>query len=171
MINLNTRLVDVKRLGFALLLFVVAAGVSELRAQETTQFQDWVGVCNDLEEGRRCEIRQVLNIETAEGAGTILTASIARSEGRLLMQLLLPLGVDVRPGVVMAVDEGEERRAPFLTCIQSGCLSIFEVTDEWSAELRRGQVAKVGFRPFNTDQTLVLELSLLGITRALQSIP
>lgn len=148
--------------------FMVSAAFAQ--TPETTEYQDWMGICADVQGQQRCEIQQTLNMENEQGNTRLLRATVSKLENQLILQLLLPLGLDLRPGIVMQVDEGAEFTAPFLTCIQEGCLVAVPLDDTRLSAMRAGQVAKVGFRPFNTDQTLVVEMSLMGFTRASQSV-
>ncbi|QEW06787.1 invasion associated locus B family protein [Nitrincola iocasae] len=154
----------------SLLLTLFLSSVTFAQTPQTTAYQDWVGICAEVQGQERCEIQQVLNMENEQGNTRLLRATVSKLDNQLIMQLLMPLGLDVRPGVVMQVDEGEEFSAPFLTCVQEGCLVAIPLDESRLTALRSGSVAKVGFRPFNTDQTLVLELSLMGFTRASQTV-
>lgn len=140
-------------------------------AQKSTRFDDWISVCTERDGVERCEIRQVLSVDGKDGKTPVMVATVAKmSAGKLALQLVLPLGIDVRPGVVMAIDEKTERPVPVLTCVQSGCVSIVELDDALGSDLRAGRKMKVGFRPFSTDQTMVVELSLAGYANASQTI-
>jgi invasion protein IalB len=155
----------------ALSLLAALSATGSVWAQKSTPFDDWISVCAERDGAERCEIRQVLSVDGKDGKTPILVATVTKmSGGKLALQLVLPLGIDVRPGVVMAVDEKTERPAPVLTCLQSGCVSALELDDAFGSELRAGKKMKVGFRPFNTDQTMVVELSLAGYGKASQTI-
>lgn len=135
-----------------------------------TEYQDWVGVCADIQGKERCEIQQTLNMDNEQGSARLLRASLNMMDDQLVLQLLLPLGLDLRAGIVMQIDEGEEFGSGFLTCVQEGCLVAFPLDETRLAAMRAGRVTKIGFRPFNTNETFVLEMSLMGFTRASQSV-
>lgn len=155
----------------ALFLLIASWVTGSVWAQKSTRFDDWISVCVERDGAERCEIRQVLSVDGKDGKTPIMVATVTKtSGGNLALQLILPLGIDVRPGVVMAIDEKTERPAPVLTCLKSGCVSVVELDDAFGSELRAGRKMKVGFRPFNTDQTMVVELSLAGYGNASQTI-
>ena len=154
----------------AALTGLIASGLAFAQEPRVTEYQDWVGVCADVQGQERCEIQQTLNMENEQGNARLLRASVNMMDNQLVMQLLLPLGLDLRAGIVMQIDEGEEFGSGFLTCVQEGCLVAFPLDDVRLAALRAGSVTKIGFRPFNTNETLVLEMSLMGFTRASQSV-
>lgn len=159
------------RIGSLSLVWLCAClGASSVLAQTSTEYRDWISVCAERAGAERCEIRQVLSIETEDGQAPLVVATVARLDDQLVLQLVLPLGLDLRPGVVMAVDDQPDRPAPVLTCLQNGCLSALALDAGFMAEMRAGRSLRLGFRPFNTDQTIVVELSLAGFTRASQTI-
>lgn len=141
-------------------------------AQEprVTEHQDWVSVCADVQGQERCEMQQTLDMENEQGNTRLLRASVNKIDNELVMQLLLPLGLDLRAGIVMQIDEGEEFGSGFLTCVQEGCLVAFPLDEGRLAAMRVGTTTKIGFRPFNTNETLVIEMSLMGFTSASQTI-
>lgn len=149
---------------------LLSGSVAFAQEPRTTQYQDWVGVCADIQGQERCEIQQTLNMDNEQGNARLLRATVNRMDDQLILQLLLPLGIDLRPGIVLQVDENEEFGAGFLTCVQEGCLAALPLDQERLAAMRAGTVTKIGFRPFNTNETLVLEMSLMGFTQASQSI-
>lgn len=153
----------------ALSVLLVSSIVSakELR---TTEYQDWTSVCSEIQLNERCEIQQTLNIENEQGNSRLLLTSVSKIDDQLFMQLLLPLGLDLRSGIVIKIDEGEEVVVGFLSCLQEGCLVVLPLDQTLLAAMRAGQIAKVGFRPFNTSETVVLEMSLKGFTQASQTI-
>ena len=163
-------MIKMNMLRTSLLLTLFLSSVAFAQTPQTTEYQDWVGICAEVQGQERCEIQQVLNMENEQGNTRLLRATVSKMDSQLIMQLLLPLGLDVRPGVVMQIDEGEEFGVPFLTCVQEGCLVAVPLDERRLAAMRAGSAVKVGFRPFNTDQTLVLEISLMGFTRASQTV-
>lgn len=163
-------MIKINRLRSSLLLTMLLSSAAFAQTPQTTEYQDWIGICAEVQGQERCEIQQVLNMENEQGNTQLLRATISKMDNQFIMQLLLPLGLDVRPGVVMQIDEGEEFGMPFLTCVQEGCLVAVPLDESRLAAMRAGTAVKVGFRPFNTDQTLVLEISLMGFTRASQTV-
>ncbi len=154
----------------AALTGLIASSVAFAQEPRVTQYQDWVGVCADVEGQEVCEMQQTLTIENETGNVPLFRASVHNVENSLVMQLLFPLGLDLRAGMVLQIDEGEEFTSGFLTCVQEGCLAVFPLDSELLAAMRAGNSAKIGFRPFNTNETLVLELSLSGFTAASQTV-
>jgi invasion protein IalB len=155
-------------LSFPSLLGLLLGGAS-VHAQEfqSTMHGDWEVVCAEFGGERQCQMRQGLDLTSEEGTGRVLELALSRLEdGSRLMEVVLPLGLDVRPGIVLQVDERDEFNAPFLTCVQQGCVAGFLVDDATFAAMRAGQLLRIGFRPFNADRVFVVEASLRGFTAA-----
>lgn len=153
---------------FPALLGLLLAGVwAHAQDFQSTTHGDWEVVCAEFGGERQCQMRQGLDLTSEEGSGRVLEVALSVLEdGARFMEIVLPLGLDVRPGIVLQVDSREEFNAPFLTCVQQGCVAGFLVSDEQFAAMRAGQVLRVGFRPFNADRVFVVESSLRGFTAA-----
>ncbi|MBR9866209.1 MAG: invasion associated locus B family protein [Oceanospirillales bacterium] len=128
---------------------------------------DWGVQCADQADVRICQAIQVLWLEQDGQKQRVLTLQlIPGAENQKILQLSFPLGVDLRPGIVIAVDGGSEQKFPYATCSNQNCLSLILMTTEKLADFQKGNVLKVGFRPFGSEKTVVLEASLKGFTKA-----
>lgn len=127
---------------------------------------DWRVDC----ENERCQASQQLFVGEGEERSRVLSANVLQVQQELLLQMVLPLGVDLRPGVVVRIDQAEEQSFNFVTCLADGCVVLLPLQDKLLSALRAGSKLKVGFRPFSSDQTLVVELSLSGFTKASKSV-
>lgn len=121
----------------------------------TRVFNDWVSVCNKLDVEETCFIQQLVNVENEQKqVSPLLKATVTKVQENLILQLQLPLGMDLRPGVVMRVDEKEEKNRPYTACFRDGCFVLINIDTELLADFKAGQKARIGFRPFNTEQTV-----------------
>ncbi len=127
---------------------------------------DWVTLCIE-QPTKRCQMVQTIDVENDQGKGRLLETAVQLAEdGTLIMQWLLPLGVDLRPGIVVKVDENAEFNASYLTCVQNGCVAVAPVDEARLAQFRAGTMAKLGFRAINNPQNLAVDISLKGFTAA-----
>lgn len=140
----------------------VAFFLVTLAHAETESIGDWNLIC----ENDKCQAVQQLFVTTEEARSRVLSASVVQIQTQKVLQLVLPLGLDLRPGIVVRVDESEEQHFPVTTCINDGCVVLMSLTDALYGSLKAGNKMKVGFRPFNSEQTLVVEASLKGFTKA-----
>ena len=134
----------------------------------------WAVVCADTNDARTCRTEQILFLDqTVEGEqqrlGQLLSLTVlyvGEEARRPLLVMRLPLGVDLRPGMVLRVDNYEEIKAPYLRCTNAGCEVQVDLTAELVAQLKNGLKLRVGIRPFGSSQTVVIDASLEGFTRA-----
>ncbi|WP_019594321.1 invasion associated locus B family protein [Thioalkalivibrio sp. ALM2T] len=134
---------------------------------ETTVYQDWEVACIDTSNGERCRMQQTLQIQDEQAQGLFLQATVRREGDRHVIEVLVPLGVDLRPGIRMQVDDaGEELDAGYVTCVQQGCVAGRELNSQQMSALRGGQALTVAFRALHQEQPFVFDVSLMGFTNA-----
>lgn len=127
---------------------------------------DWRLNC----ENDGCQASQQLFFGEGEERSRVLLASVLQVQQDLLLQMVLPLGVDLRPGIVVRIDQAEEQSFNFVTCVADGCVVLLPLKSKLLSAMRAGNKVKVGFRPFSSDQTLIVELSLSGFTKAIKGV-
>ncbi|GAA0692601.1 hypothetical protein GCM10009104_19700 [Marinobacterium maritimum] len=132
------------------------------QAAQAETFGDWRVDC----QGEQCQAVQQLFVGEGEQRSRVLSASVLKIKEQRVLQMVLPLGVDLRPGVVIRIDESEEQHFAYTTCVKDGCVVLISLNDRLYAGMKAGKTMKAGFRPFNSEQTLVVELSLSGFTKA-----
>ena len=135
-----------------------------------TRHKDWVEVCISEDDQSRCEAIQVLSVTQGEQSQAILRATLSRVNDERFIEFALPLGMDLRSGLVAQIDEADEIRFGYSTCVPQGCAGVLPLSDELFAALRAGSTAKLGFRAFGNPQVQVLEISLSGLTAASKNI-
>ncbi len=134
---------------------------------ETTLYDDWEVACVETPEGERCRMQQTLEIQDEQAQGLFLQATIRREGDQHVIEVLVPLGVDLRPGIRMQVDDaGEEMDAGYVTCVQQGCVAGRELNNQQMSALRGGQALTVAFRALHQEQPFVFDVSLMGFTDA-----
>ena len=87
-----------------------------------------------------------------------------------MVQKTLPNGLDLRPGIAIQFGDSPEFAQPFLTCSEIGCTVVYALSDQMISQLLTAEDARIGFRPLNSDQTLVLEISFDGLAQALDTV-
>ena len=70
----------------------------------------------------------------------------------------------------MQPDDGEPTPLTIQTCTKLGCRSVAPIPEDLLWGFRQGKVLKVGFIPFGSKQTMVVEASLTGFTAAYKSL-
>jgi invasion protein IalB len=129
--------------------------------------QDWQILCEDTPAGESCFITQAAADQDGE---PIMQVSIGFLEGERAMVIYLPLGLDLRPGILFQVGEGTQREFPFQTCLPSGCRVLARVDAELLAAMRAGTVYRIGVKTLGSDRVGVIEGSLMGFTAGFNAI-
>lgn len=129
---------------------------------ESEVFGDWRVECKQ----QQCQASQQLFVGENDKRSRVLAASLMKVQEQRVLQLVFPLGVDLRPGIVIRIDDSQEQHFSFTTCVSDGCVALLPLNSELYAGMKAGKVMKAGFRPFTSEQTLVAELSLSGFTKA-----
>ncbi len=143
-------------------------------AQESQKFGDWFLRCEARAEGQGeiCYLHQTINYSKGDVSGMLLDIKIgALGEGKELYTIImLPLGLSFQSGAIIQADGGESTPLTIQTCTNDGCRSVAPVSDDLLWGFRQGKVIKVGFVPFGSTQTAVVEASLTGFTAAYKAL-
>ncbi|WP_372628055.1 invasion associated locus B family protein [Arsukibacterium sp.] len=154
----------VKLAGLALLSSLLSQTVSADTSKATVEaFGDWRSVCNE-----QCVIAQ--GLQNPENPDIIYSSQVAYVTGSSdpVLQLNLPLGIYLPPGV--AIDIGENKhRAPVTVCLPQGCKVLLVLSPQIIRQLQQNAAYTV--KVFVTEQTpRQLKFSLRGFTEALASL-
>jgi invasion protein IalB len=133
-------------------------------------YKDWQSLCVIKEETTTCEISQTLQVEKDGQSSIALRITLSKRADKTLMEIALPLGLDLPAGVVLQVDDSNEISVPFTTCVAQGCAALVTAEEEFLIELRKGNTLKVAFRPFAQTQGVILNASLRGFSSALKEL-
>ena len=151
---------------------VLMAQASTESAQPTPAWQLRCGTANDAQ---TCTMNQELLLQRQvdgeqQTVGRLLNLTVlylgAGGERVPFLSLQMPLGVDLRPGAVMRVDDGPETPLEFLRCTEAGCDASARITPELLQQMRDGSRLRVGFRPWGSEQVTAVDASLIGFTAA-----
>lgn len=137
----------------------------------------WRKVCADPKKPETCRLKQQLFVTKKidgkqKNLGRILGLTVVYAENaktkkrQPYLGIRLPLGVDLRPGIVIKVDEGKEVPLKYLRCTKAGCEAGTALDKNMLWMLGIGYHFYVGFRPWGGDKTTVLKASLTGFKKA-----
>ena len=137
---------------------------------QQTQFQDWVLLCSQQAEKKECRLVQSLSVKQDDKTQRLLQATLVKQGEQRLLEILTPLGVDLRPGLLIQVDENPVGTTPYLTCNGAGCFSVINMDDASWSQFRAGKIAKIAFKGVGQPENTVLQLSLKGFTAASKAL-
>ena len=143
---------------------------------------DWYRECEDENSPETCQIVQEVHLQKNVEAqnrnlGRILKVSVSRAskssgaDGGLYITIYLPLGVDLRPGAVIKVNQGADIPLRYLKCTAAGCRVDVPIDGPLLNAMGAGGQLFVGFLPWGGTKTNIIPTSLKGFSRALASLP
>jgi len=141
---------------------------------EVRQFQDWVVRCGQPTGGAQ-EACEMVQQRLDEKGQTVLAIAVGKvpNTNDPGMLIILPLGIWLRPGVVLKVDGGEEVPVPVERCERRGCQVELLLEPNVLTLLKGGTEANVLFQIYDENgqpKVVGVPFSLLGFTAALTEI-
>lgn len=119
---------------------------------------------NKKVDGKMKQVGRVLGL-------TILYLPDAKKKTRIpYMSIQMPLGVDLRPGAVMKVDNNKEIALQYLQCTGKGCDASVELDASLLRAIKAGNGMKIGFRGWGAQKVTAVNVSLKGFTKAFAQI-
>lgn len=143
--------------------------------------EPWKRVCQDDAKIESCRIVQQLflnkNVDgKKQTVGRVLSLAVLylqvpqTGQRQPFMSIIMPLGVDLRAGAKIKVDKGEEISLRFLQCTKAGCAASIGLDAKLLDAMKAGNLLRVAFRPWGSKETAVLEASLAGFTKGINSL-
>ncbi len=115
-----------------------------------------------------CYISMIGRIESGL---PVVSAELIELDGgpKKVLRVSVPLGMLISAGTQITIDDGQPKMAPYITCIQSGCIADYEVTDALIDHLKHGR--SLVLRAINGHgQTVSLMLPLESFGKAYDGI-
>ncbi|MBZ5488040.1 invasion associated locus B family protein [Halomonas aquamarina] len=137
---------------------------------ETQRFQDWEVECPTGAGQQGCIMSQMVNNpDSNEPLMRAMVGYPPQAQGNAVIAFMLPLGVNLAPGMQLQVDNNEPVGFPYQFCHEQGCRADLPLEPSMLQQLRSGNSATVSaIAP--DGQRLDLNLSLMGFTSASQEI-
>jgi invasion protein IalB len=88
----------------------------------------------------------------------------------IILRLIAPLGVVVRPGVGLRIDDEEIGSAPYLRCLQDGCWSDVILDDALIGKLEKGKTAYFFIFP-TLEEGIAFPVDLTGFGEGFAALP
>jgi invasion protein IalB len=157
----------------ALAVLVLRPEAAAAQLQDGQVFQDWTARCEaDPADAavKRCYVVQA--VVAGEQRQRIMLMAIVYPPGqeRPLATAILPLGTDLRPGIELAIDDGEPKRYPFSVCMPDGCQAHIPLDDALLAAFKKGVAGSVAFRRGPDQRAIKVPFSLKGFTAAVNAL-
>ena len=133
-------------------------------AAEADSFRDWRVECRDAPVAS-CILSTTSG---AEDSTWLATMRLATEPGdRAVVQLLLPPGIHLASGAFVEVAGVDRAPARLLRCLPQACEAQLALDPRAMAAWKAGRAAAVTYRPGVEAPPIRFEMSLLGLTAAL----
>ena len=152
-------------------LSLLAAFPAPAAPQAGQTFGDWAVECERAQDGKeKCFLSQSQLLK--ESNARLLKASIGHlgPKGEPMLVLLLPLGVDLRAGIALKVDDRPQVPVVFQHCVADGCIGALLLDPPTLAVLRGAKRIQIGMMPYASAQTVTVEVSPKGISRGMDAL-
>jgi invasion protein IalB len=111
-----------------------------------------------------CTLTQTLVVK--DSGQRVLTAVLMRKDGKYLLNLGLPHGLNLPKGVDLWIDDAQRVNHPIVTADQKGSYATVTLDDALLAAMKKGRLLNVGVFAFNGNE-IILQLTLDGFTAGL----
>lgn len=147
---------------------VTTEAVANEPAVTRNSYQDWQSICVEQQDVTNCQITQTMQVEKDGQVSFAMRITLFKQAENIVMEVTLPLGLNLQSGIALQVDESNEINVPFVTCVAQGCAATIAADEKLLKLLREGTTLKVAFRPFAQAEGILLNASLRGFTGAIQ---
>lgn len=134
---------------------------------EMTEFGDWTLECYRVPvRGIPCQV--VHQVLTGDGSQVLLATSMAfnATNERTEVQMALPLGFAIQPGMEMRIGDAYQSRVPISRCTAQGCLVEGDAAPEMIAAMRAATAPGSVSVGLVNGNTFAVPLSLDGFADA-----
>ena len=140
-----------------------AEGAPAAPAAAAAPGQNWLKVCDPLDNGQKaCIMRQVV-VTNGQFLGSFLLRDDPGQESRLLAVAAVPLGVLLPFGLTWQIDGGKPIRVPFMLCDPQSCATQLVINEAYVNSLKQGGVLKLTAKN-RQNKDLVIDINLSGFT-------
>lgn len=151
--------------------FMTTGYASVAQAQEgRTIPRGWFKACQKQGDNDTCITQNII----LAGNGQLVTAinllDIKGKQAQKVLQITVPIGRLIAPGVGMSIDDGQASKVDFSICFADRCIAEAPLTDAMIASFKKG--GKVTLTSINFQrQRNPVEISLSGFTDAFEGDP
>lgn len=157
--------------GLILLAAVTPALAAERKPAPGTGFGDWQVECEKAADGQsRCFLTQTQLLKDSNVRLLKMSLGYIGAKGEPVLVALLPLGLDLRAGVVMRLDDGGEAPLPFQQCVQDGCIASARLDAKGLTAFMKAKTLRLGVMPYAGAQSVTMVISLKGVAAGLEAL-
>lgn len=139
---------------------------SAAKITDGQKYGDWQGVC----QADKCGVIQTVNDSKGQPIGQILIRKVAEAGNAPAMFVSVPLGMNLRAGIIFTVDGKDLGALPYEFCTAGGCNSIAPLKGEELAKIKAGNTLTITVTTFAGQEQKKMSFSLKGVTSAINAL-
>ncbi|MCT7375416.1 invasion associated locus B family protein [Chelativorans salis] len=149
-------------------LAAVGYGSAAFAQQEPPQ--GWFKACTKQEEVDVCNVQFMLRANSGQLLTSVNLIEVTGKVNRRVLQIAVPTGRLVPPGVGLQIDDGNTQKVDYAICVPDRCVAEAPLTDELVNSFKRGSeltLTSVNFQ----NQPNPVKVTLQGFTGAYDGEP
>lgn len=153
------------------LLAALPAAAADKKPEPGAGFGDWQVECEAAVDGKeRCFLAQTQTLKENNTRLLKMSVGYIGPKGEAVLVALLPLGIDLRAGVAMKLDEGEQTALVLQHCAQDGCVASKALDAKGLAAFTKARTLRIGVLPYAGTQSVTMTVSLKGVAAGLGAL-
>ncbi|WP_445082837.1 invasion associated locus B family protein [Chelativorans sp. YIM 93263] len=153
----------------ALFVGTAAFGVSA-HAQQEGPPDGWFKACTKQEDVDVCNVQYILRADSGQLLTSINLIEVEGKVNRRVLQIAVPTGRLIPPGVGLQVDENATQKVDYAICLPDRCVAETQLNDNIISAFKRGSALRLTSVNFQNQQN-PLEITLQGFTNAYDGEP
>lgn len=127
------------RLAIAATAVMAAWSAAPAAAQSGPATDEWVKVCRTDEKQKKEFCKTAYDLRTSGGQFLASAAVVeASGEARKIIELIMPTGLLLQPGVKVQVDNNKSEEGKYGMCAADGCIAQLLASDSLVAQMKKG---------------------------------
>jgi invasion protein IalB len=117
------------------------AAAAPAQGEPRLSYTRWTKVCQKGPEANAKRICFTGRTGSVESGMPVVAAVVIEADGeaKKILRVTLPLGTALQPGTRVIVDEGQPITAPYVLCLNGGCMADYEASGELIDKMKKGQ--------------------------------
>jgi invasion protein IalB len=138
----GNRILIAATLAAAAVLGTAGSVVAQSAATDTTD--SWIKICRSDDKLKKEVCKTAYELRTPAGQFLASIAVVeATGEARKIVELIMPTGLLLQPGLKVQIDQGKTDDAKFGMCAPDGCVAQLVGTDAYTVSMKKGQTLTV----------------------------
>ncbi len=137
-----------------------------------TTYDDWKVECEKASQSapEKCFLSQIQMVK--ENNARLLKASIGYigPQNEPILVVAAPLGIDLRAGVAIRIDDGLKSPLTVQRCVQEGCVASIAFDSETLPVFTEAKKILIGMLPYGAPQSLVVAISTKGLSKGMAAL-